>query len=682
MLGRKKKVVSIQDRRRIVLLACGVFVMFSILIVQFFRIQVVQGQRWSDVAMGQHFFTVSVPFERGSFFSNISVKKAHFEAPQKLVFDIQKFHLNVDSVAIPEEYRCEVAGELVRLLESGPMQDSLSHNKDAYILEMSRKSRCRRLKSWLDAEMRDAILAWWRPYASERKLPRNGLFFVSDHQRSYPFGSMLGQVLHTIRRHRTADTHQAVPTGGLELRFNDVLTGSLGETRLMRSPRHSMGTGEILVAPQHGADIYLTVNHILQSITEEELAAGVSNANAKAGWAVMMDPRTGEILAMAEYPFFDPAHYERYFNDPELLKYTRTRSITDAQEPGSVMKPITLAVALAASRELEMRGEAPLFDPMEQIPTANGTFPGRRPLRDVTTHKYLNMYQALQKSSNIYVARLMERVIDRLGRDWYRAFLHEIFGFGQKSGIELPGESSGVLPTPGKVHGNGKLEWSIPTPFSLAIGHNIQVTAMQMLRAYAMIANGGRLVQPTLVRQVVGHDGQILLDNTDPARIAAFRQNLDPSVTEEVVKALKYVTKRGGSGRRANVSGYTEGGKSGTARKIIDGAYTDKKHLATFVGFLPVLNPEFVLLVAIDEPEAKWMPGVGNSAHGGVCAAPVFRSIAKRSLEYLGVAPDDPYGYPIGDPRYDPERAGMMQVYSNMREVTNEIKSLVEGSQH
>ena len=673
MPGRKKKSVGIRDRRRIVILACGVFFVFSILVVQFFRIQIVQGKRWSDVAMGQHFFTVSVPFERGSFFSNTSVKSAHPEPPQRLVFDIQKFHLNVDSVAVPEEYRVEVAEHLIHILEGAFEDAARCPDVDSYIGEMARRSRCRRLASWLDPEVRDAILAWWRPYARARKIPRNALFFISDHQRSYPFGHMLGQVLHTIRRHRDETTRQAVPTGGLELRFNDVLTGGQGERRLMRSPRNSMETGETLADPQHGADIYLTINHTLQAIAEEELALGVTQANAKAGWAVMMDPRTGAILAMAQYPFFDPQHYERYFNDPELLEHTRIRAITDAQEPGSVMKPITMAVALKANRELEARGEAPLFDPMEQVPTSNGAFPGRRrPIRDVTTHQYLNMYQALQKSSNIYPARLMERVIDRLGRDWYRSVLQDTFGFGRRVGVELPGESAGVLPTPGKVHPNGKLEWSVPTPFSLAIGHNLQVNAFQMLRVYAMLANGGRMVEPTLISRVIARDGSVLVDNTTSERVDAFEQALDPEVAEEVVKAMKYVTKRGGSGRRANVSGYTEAGKSGTARKIVDGAYSTKRHLATFVGFLPVVDPEFVLLVAVDEPEAKWVTGVGNTAHGGVCAAPLFRDIAKRSLEYLGVAPDDPHGYPVGDPRYDPELADWIPEIEQMTEIYRE----------
>ena len=158
------------------------------------------------------------------------------------------------------------------------------------------------------------------------------------------------------------------------------------------------------------------------------------------------------------------------------------------------MKAVTVAVALMANEELKRRGEKPLFDPDGKIPTLDDRFPGRRPLKEITYHRFLNMNMGVWKSSNIYMARLIQRVVDRLGNDWYRQILWQVFGFGQKTGIELPGESAGVLPMPGKLHPNGALEWSVPTPFSMAIGHNVQITSVQLLRAYACFANGGRLV--------------------------------------------------------------------------------------------------------------------------------------------------------------------------------------------
>src|SRR5262249_34924550 len=158
------------------------------------------------------------------------------------------------------------------------------------------------------------------------------------------------------------------------------------------------------------------------------------------------------------------------------------KAITDANEPGSTMKPISVALALQANLEREKEGKSALFHPLEKIDTSKGNFPGRgkKPLKDTRFHHYLNMYLALQKSSNIYCATLVQRIVQNFGDNWYREKLYNTFGMGQKTKIELPGESLGVLPTPGKKHPNGRLEWSLPTPYSLAMGHNVQATSLQM----------------------------------------------------------------------------------------------------------------------------------------------------------------------------------------------------------
>jgi cell division protein FtsI (penicillin-binding protein 3) len=277
------------------------------------------------------------------------------------------------------------------------------------------------------------------------------------------------------------------------------------------------------------------------------------------------------------------------------------------------------------------------------MPCADGRFPGRtKPIKDLNrVHSYLDLNMAIQKSSNIYMSRLAQRIIARLGDKWYRNALQNLFGFGVKCGIELPSESAGVLPTPGKLHPNGALEWSVPTPYSLAMGHNIQATSIQMLRAWAVIANGGRFVKPTLIKSDYYLDFPVVLDK---------------KIIDRVIESMRYTTKPGGSGRRADIFGYTEVGKTGTADKIVGGAYSKTTYIASFMGFSPVDHPAFVLLVSMDEPESHYIPGLGKN-HGSLSGAPVFKEIARRSLEYLGVTPDDPYGYPIGDPRYDPKLA-------------------------
>lgn len=637
-----------KDRQRLVIISLGIYALFSLLIFKFFKMQIIDHDKWSEIAKKQHFFVVKEPFKRGTFWSNTAIKKKHPEEPQKLVFDIQKHHLYVDPMSIPEEYRQPIVDELSRILGLD------AEEKKKMQVEFEKQSRSRKLMMWLDQEQKDQILQWWSPYARRRKIASNAIYFVVDYKRSYPFGKLLGQVLHTVQNQRDEVTKQAVPTGGLELSFNKELRGIEGKRLLKRSPKHRFETGQVIQPPVNGKDIHLTINHVLQAIAEEEIEKGVKRCRAKRGWAVMMDPYTGAILALAQYPFFYPEKYPEYFNDPELVMHTKVNAITDAHEPASTMKPITVAIALLANEELRRRGEPPIFDPEEKLPTLDGHFPGRQKvLHDTRPHKFLNLNMAMQKSSNIYLARVVERIVNRLGNDWYRSALTDVFGFGSPTGIELPSESWGVVPRPGKLHPNGALEWSTPTPFSLAMGHNLQANSLQLLRAYAIIANGGKWVTPHLVQ--------------DSKKEIAV-QVLDPSIAKRTIEAMKYVTKQGGSGRRADIWGFTEAGKTGTANKIVNGAYSKTETVGSFVGFAPVDDPLFVMIVVMDEPECRFIPGMGNNHHGSISAAPVFKEIGRRTLEYLGVTPDDPGGYPPGDPRYNPEIADWVKETRRLQE--------------
>lgn len=657
--------IDSSDRKRLVLVAVFLSVLFCLLVIRFYFIQIVEGDKWTQVALNQHQYVAIEPFMRGSFYSNTSVKQGHPEDEQPFVVDVPKFHLFVDPDSIPVSLKKKIAEELALLLQVP------SSHKEKIHTDVHRKSRSRKLMSWLDREEKERIETWWYPFAKKEKVPRNALYFVSDYKRSYPFGTMLGSVLHTVQEEKDPQTHQSLPTGGLEMLLNPYLKGKQGKRLILRSPRHPLDTGKLIEAPENGADIYLTINHYLQAIVESELEKGVKAANAKGGWAVMMDPYTGEVLALAQTPSFDPSRYADFFNDPQLLECTRVKAVTDCFEPGSIFKPITVAICLKANEELVKRGKKPLFNPDEKIPTANGWFPGRSlPLKDGRTHQYLNMDLALQKSSNVYMARLVQRLIEQLGEEWYRKALTEIFGFGHKTQIELPAESAGLVPTPGKLHPNGKLEWSTPTPFSLAIGHNVLINSMQMVRAYAILANGGYTVHPHLIRKIVKTkaDGtkEILVDRSG---YRATEQVLPSAITKKIVRGMKFVTKEGGTSKRADIMGYTEAGKSGTAEKIINGVYSKQNNISSFLGFTPAENPRFVLLVSLDDPEIKFIPGVGKHQLGGICASPIFREISARALQYLGVAPDDPYGYPPGDPRRDAKKADWAKEIQELKEL-------------
>lgn len=655
---------TLVDRRCALSIALVLISLFALLIARFYVIQVLEHRQWWLIAQKQHTFIVKDPFLRGVFYANTNLKKNSPAIDQVLVVDVPKFHLYADPQAIPVERRAEISRQLSIELKLSLADEHLLRE------QLFKKSRSRQLVPWLDHEMQQRVQKWWQLYAKEYKIARNALFFIKDYQRSYPFGSMLGQVLHTVRNQKDEGTRRAQPTGGLELYFDPYLQGKQGKRRLLRSPRHALEMGEILSYPENGADVYLTIEPFLQAIAEEEIAKGVKKANAKAGWAVLLDPYTGEIWALAQYPFFNPTDYQDYFNDPQRITHTKVKAITDANEPGSVFKPFTAALALKANHILMAKGERPLFSTEEKIATSNGQFPGRsRPLKDTSLHRYLNFDMAMQKSSNIYMGRLAERIVNRLGADWYRQQLVEIFGFGQRTGIELPAESPGVLPKPGKCHPNGALEWSTPTPFSLAMGYNVQTSSLQLARAYAVLANGGYLIKPTLVRQIIRKDRDGKGGRIDPFDSPMPVRVLEADIVARDVRAMRFVTKPGGTAVRADIPGYTEAGKTSTTKKNISGEYSESLYCATFAGFAPARNPRFVLVIMIDEPTYGYVAGLGKLHHGGHCAAPVFREIAKRTLHYLGVAPDDIFGYASGDPRRNPDRTEWMTETRKLQEI-------------
>ena len=388
----------------------------------------------------------------------------------------------------------------------------------------------------------------------------------------------------------------------------------------MRSPKYAIDDARRHIAARNGSDIHLTINYQVQAICEEELKRGLEKVNAKGGWAVMMDPNNGKIIAMAQYPFFSPEKYSEYFSSKDKEEMTKPKMVTDLFEPGSIMKVLTAAIGLKANEVMIENNLSPLFCPYEMVKTDNPYFSGRtRPLKDVSFHKYLNMFLAIQKSSNIYPARMIEKILGKLGPRWYSDQLQDVFGLGQKSGVELPYESPGMVPVYGKKYANGKDQWSKPTPYSLAIGYNSMVNAMQMARAYCVFANGGYLIEPTLVEKIVSPEGEeIIFEPKEKQKV------LSTDICQMMMQALKYTTKVGGTSYLAAIPGYTEGGKSSTTEKIVNGIYSKNTHCSSFVGIAPANDPKFVVVIVVDEPEKKFISGFGTTHFGGKCAAANF----------------------------------------------------------
>lgn len=663
---RSSLLFDAKDIKRLIVIACFLFCLFCSIVVRFYYLQIIEGNKWYKIASSQHQLEITEYFMRGGFYSNTEIKKDLPIDKVPFVVEVPKFHLYIDPYSIEHKYRVPIAKKLFQIFKF------TREEKEKIFYEFFKKSRSRKLISWIDKEKKEEVIKWWNDFAKEKKIPKNAIFFVNDYKRSYPFGGLLGQVIHTVQDQKDPITFQSLPTGGLEMYFNDYLQGRLGKRIITRSLRHPLDTGDIIEKPENGCDIYLTINHCLQAISEEELDKGIKKVNAKSGWAIMMDPYSGEILAFAQTPAFDVRNYNHYFNDDKLVNETKLKAIVDPYEPGSIMKPISLAICLHANEELLKQKKSPLFYPEEKIDTSDGYFPGRsKPIKDGRKHNFMNMNMAIQKSSNIYFARLVERVINRFSEKWYRDTLIDLFGFSKKTEIELPGEAEGFIPRIGQLNQNQTYEWSKSTPYSLSMGYNLLVTSLQMVRVYSIIANDGMDIKPTLLKKIVKNiDGkdQILVDNTLNYKFKNRRRILSKESCRMIKTAMKFTTKSGGTSILGDIPGYTEGGKSGTAEKNINGIYKKDTHISSFIGLVPAMNPRFVLMVVVDEPQANYEPGIGKWQHGGVCAAPIFKEIATRALKYLGVAPDDPFGYPSPDQRRNAEKADWLK----------EVKSLAD----
>lgn len=628
------------------LLALALIALYTFLVAQFFCLQVLQVARWRALARKQHILTVKEPARRGRFLANTDVKLDHPSSEKVLVADTPKFHLHVDPLSLPQEDREPIAKYLTS--QFSPPERATA-DLLAMLGNMKRRLRDRILVEWLEPSERTSVESWWLQYHRAKRIPRNALFFTSDFQRTYPLGCMMGSVLQTVRRQRD-DGRGSIPIGGLELSLHPYLAGKAGTRHLLRSQKNPMETGWLIRPAEQGADVHLTINHVLQAVVERELAQGAERAGAKGGWAVLIDPWTGQILAMAQYPAFDLTRYWEFFDSP-LQRATRPSAICDAFEVGSVIKPLHLAIALKANAELLTRGEPPLFDPETPLETLAGRFPGRKaPLRDVTPRRFCNLNLALQKSSNVYMARLAHEIVRRLGPKWYRDQWAAL-GFGELTGIEIAGESPGLLPSLTAHHPSGRPQWSQPTPASLSLGHSMQLNALQVLRAYCALANGGVLIRPRLVKKITFHS-QCKEMSRSELPSADCPQVLPETTSQRILKAMGFVTSRGGTGALAAIPGYTSGGKTGTAEKVIVGRYDKRRYFSTFVGIAPLASPRFVLLVSLDEPSWGYREGIGINHRAGVCAAPIFGKIAAQTLQYLSVPCDQPHTLCKGDARY------------------------------
>jgi cell division protein FtsI (penicillin-binding protein 3) len=429
--------------------------------------------------------------------------------------------------------------------------------------------------------------------AALKRLKLAGFGFYPEERRSYPQRSVAAQVLGYVGIDGNG-------LSGLELEFDRALAGRAGKETVVKDPSGRVIDVQQERAETPGRNVFLTVDHSIQANAEEVLRQTVHKWHAKSASAIVLDPRTGAVLAMAQQPGYDA---NRFPSAPRDLQ--RNRTVTDTYEPGSTFKLITVAAALSER----------LVAPSTRFTLPYSLHVADRVIHDAEERGTVNysVAQILAHSSNIGAIELAEM----LGRTRLSSWITR-FGFGRTTGIDFPGESPGIVLPPEK--------WSGSTIGNVPIGQGIAVTPVQMAAAYAAIANGGIWSRPHLVDHVAGG-----------GRPSLYRRRLvSRRIADELMLMLKDVVAEG-TGQYAAMPGYQVAGKTGTAQKPDShGGYATGRYVASFVGIVPASRPRLVVLVTVDEPHgAIW---------GGVVAAPAFQQIARFDLQYLEVPPDGPTG--------------------------------------
>ncbi len=415
--------------------------------------------------------------------------------------------------------------------------------------------------------------------------------------RTYPGRRRMSHVLGFVN-------NMGVGSAGVEQCYDSYLRGVQGRIEGQKDARGRIISyrRSILVDPINGSDLYLTLDSNIQHIVEKTLSGVVQKFSAAGGWAIVEKIKTGEIMAMASFPDFEPEFYNNVNSN-----IWANKAVSVNYEPGSAMKPIIACAALNHG----------VIDEHQKLDVGLSKiwFYAGRPLRDHVTGM-VDLRKALVKSSNIYFAKLGLMMGNECIYRYLRAF-----NFGTKLGVDLPGEQFGIVRQPQK--------WDSLTPTRVPIGQGVAVTALQLINAFACIANDGVLMKPYVVDKIVSPNGEVVFKNKPTIIGRPVRRDVAALVREMMIG----ITKSGGTGKSAAVAGYTVAGKTGTAQKPVDGIYSQTDYYATFVGFIPAVNPEVAILVTVDTPKPQHT--------GGYVSGPAFAEITSALVRYLEIPPDD-----------------------------------------
>ncbi len=549
--------------RRLRLLVAVFAVVFFAAFARVAWLQAVKAQTLDRLATSQHREELQVPARRGTIFDRLGVQLAFGERATTV-------YANPKQVADPRETAIAV-GEALDL-DPGKLYPLLADRSVGFVY-LARKA---------DPEKADALKA--------EEL--TGIGFYPEERRVYPQRAVASEVVGYAGTENRG-------LSGLELQLDDELAGKDGSKTIVRDPFGRTIDVVRSTPVENGRDVFLTIDHTIQGHVERVLRRTKAKWGAQSASAVVLDPRTGAVLALAVEPAFDANMY------PVVAKWgedrLRNRAVTDTYEPGSTFKIVTVGGVLESNIV---------------TPSTRFRLPYKLPIADRIIHDALprgtqtmTVSQILSRSSNVGVVTLALQLQRARLSEWIRRF-----GFGRKTGIDYPGESPGIVLRPE--------DWSGSTIGNVPIGQGIAVTPMQMAAAYGAIANHGIWHQPHFVDRIEGRP------RVDPKQ----RRVLSDRTARQLTKMLRGVVEEG-SGTYAHIPGYRVAGKTGTAAKPdTSGGYSDTRYVASFVGFAPASRPRLVVLVTVDEPRgAIW---------GGTVAAPAFAEIAQFALQYLEIPPD------------------------------------------
>lgn len=545
---------------RLITVTVFVFLFLGVIVYKLYDIQILKHEEMIYKAKYQQLRTEDIMPERGRIYDRNNVLLAYTKIYTSFYVNLAKFTDGDKKEKLAKRF-------------SGITRKPVSH----YLSLMSKSTG----KVFLEEDVPASVVL------QLKAIKEDGLFVKEDHERVYVNGRLASHIIGFVDKKNKG-------LAGVEKSFNDILAGKPGTRTILQSPKGGLITfiDALTRQPVSGDDIYLTIDSKLQQIVEQELEVGLAGPNVTAGVAVLMDPNNGEVLAFACKEDFDPNNYQNY---PDSLY--KNIGITDIYAPGSTMKSISIAAALdknICTENSRVFCEYGQYKPYRDVK-----------IKDEAPYAWLTTKEILAKSSNVGVSKIIEKMDQEDFYSYLRAF-----GFGNRTEIALPAETRGSLRKPAL--------WSGATRYAMSYGYEIDASPLQMAMAYCALVNGGILYEPQIVKRLASSDKKKITEG----KPKPVRKVIEPETSRKMRYLLNEVVEHG-TGKAAKVEGMKVGGKTGTSRRFTGTVHSKLFYSSSFIGFFPLEEPKYVLLVVYGTKAT-------GRYHGGEVAAPVFSRIATR----------------------------------------------------